>query len=260
MARYSGGSDRPFWLEATGGRLYTVEHMGCDPVLVERLSVGVVGGIQPDRLRKLLLKPGDDDGLLARTLPFWPHPAPIARPAAVPDDAFLSAAVARLHGLRMHEAPSSERRLWFVIGDDGACDLLGYFRQAVRAWEVETEGLLSFTGKLPGMALRLALILAYFGWAADGSEEPHAVTVAHLERSAHFLETYALPMAHRGYAEGSASASKRSARRLMALIRERGWCAFTSREAMRAEHAGFKPRPSCVRPSRRSWRATRSGR
>ena len=129
MARYSGGSDRPFWLEAYGGRPYTVERMGRDPVSVERLSVGVVGGIQPDRLRGLLMKAGDDDGLLARILPFWPHPAPIARPAVVPDDVFLGAALGRLHGLRMVEDSSGERRPWFVPCDDDARDLLGAFRE-----------------------------------------------------------------------------------------------------------------------------------
>ena len=80
MARYSGGgSDRPFWLEAYGGRGFTVERMGREPLTIDRLSIGVVGGIQPDRLNTLLFK-SDDDGLLARFLPIWPEPAPLKRP------------------------------------------------------------------------------------------------------------------------------------------------------------------------------------
>ena len=150
MTRYSGGSDRSFWPEAYGGRPYTVERMGREPVSVDRLSVGVVGGIQPDRLRSLL-KSGDD-GLLARILPFWSHPAPIARPAAVPDDAFLAAALGRLHGLRMYQGAEGDARPWFVYCDPAARDLLDTFRHSVRSWEGEAEGLLlSFIGKLPGM-------------------------------------------------------------------------------------------------------------
>lgn len=62
MTRYAGGgSDRPFWLEAYGGRGYTVERMGRDPVHIDRLSIGVTGGIQPDRLKTLLIR-SDDDG------------------------------------------------------------------------------------------------------------------------------------------------------------------------------------------------------
>ncbi|MGQ5702175.1 DUF3987 domain-containing protein, partial [Sandaracinobacteroides sp. A072] len=76
MQRYSGGgSDRPFWLEAYGGRGFTVERMGREPLTIDRLSIGVLGGIQPDRLKSLLFK-SDDDGLLARFLPIWPEPAP----------------------------------------------------------------------------------------------------------------------------------------------------------------------------------------
>jgi hypothetical protein len=45
MARYSGGgSDRPFWLEAFGGRGFTVERMGREPLTIDRLTIGVLGG------------------------------------------------------------------------------------------------------------------------------------------------------------------------------------------------------------------------
>lgn len=69
MTRYSGNSDRPFWLESNGGRFYAVERMGRPSVDVPHLTVAVLGGIQPDRLRSLLMGGGDDDGLLARFLP-----------------------------------------------------------------------------------------------------------------------------------------------------------------------------------------------
>jgi hypothetical protein len=83
MQRYAGGgTDRPFWLEAFGGRGFTVERMGREPLTIDRLSIGVLGGIQPDRLKRLLFK-SDDDGLLARFLPIWPDPAPLHRPQAV---------------------------------------------------------------------------------------------------------------------------------------------------------------------------------
>ena len=42
MDRYSGGGDRPFWLEAFGGRSYTVDRKGKpDPIIVEHLSVSI---------------------------------------------------------------------------------------------------------------------------------------------------------------------------------------------------------------------------
>lgn len=161
MTRYSGGCDRPFWLEAYGGRGYTVERMGRDPVHVDRLSIGVVGGIQPDRLKSLLLK-SDDDGLLARFLPFWPHPIPVRRPTCDGDEAFLDAALARLLSLDMVTDGNGNPRPWLVLFSDEARGLLHDFRKASREWERGAEGLLlSFIGKLPGLAVRLSLVLAF---------------------------------------------------------------------------------------------------
>ncbi len=137
MTRYAGGgSDRPFWLEAYGGRGYTVERMGRDPVHIDRLSIGVVGGIQPDRLKSLLLK-SDDDGLLARFLPIWPDPVPIRRPRETADDRFLDRALARLHRLDMIPDEQGGARPWLIPFTEPARDLLDDLRKAARAWEAE---------------------------------------------------------------------------------------------------------------------------
>ena len=50
MSRYSGGQDNEFWLEAWNGDSYTVERMGRPPIVVDYLLVGVVSGMQPDKL------------------------------------------------------------------------------------------------------------------------------------------------------------------------------------------------------------------
>lgn len=240
MTRYSGGgSDRPFWLEAYGGRGYSVERMGRDPVTVDRLTIGVVGGIQPDRLRSLLMK-SDDDGLLARFLPVWPNPAPIKRPAGGGDDGFLDRAIARLLELDLVAGPDGEPRPWIVPFAEDSRDLLDAFRQTVRDWEGGAEGLLlSFTGKLQGLAVRLSLVLAYLDWAVDGGAEPREITVQHFGRAAHLVEAYVLPMARRAYAGASMPKTDRAARRLVALIREQRWERFTTREVLRLDRSGL---------------------
>lgn len=240
MSRYSGGgSDRPFWLEAYGGRSYSVERMGRDPVYIDRLAVGVLGGIQPDRLRSLLIK-SDDDGLLARFLPVWPNPAPIKRPDTGHDDAFLDAALARLLSLDMPTDEEGHKRPWFVPFAEDARDLLDAFRQQVREWEAGAEGLLlSFIGKLPGLAVRLSLVLGMMAWASDETEEPREITAWHFGRAAHLVEAYLLPMARRAYADASCGKGERAGRRLVALLRETGWRQFTAREVLRMERAGL---------------------
>lgn len=240
MQRYSGGgSDRPFWLEAYGGRGFTVERMGREPLTIDWLSIGVLGGIQPDRLKSLLFK-SDDDGLLARFLPIWPEPAPLRRPQAWADEALMDAALARLLRLELVTDDAGQSRPWFVSFTEEACALMQDFRTAVRGWEAGAEGLiLSFVGKLPGLTARLALVLAYLDWAADGADEPRAITVGHFGRAAHLVEAYLLPMARRAYSDAATPKAERAARRLVGIIREQGWLRFTSRDVLRLDRSGL---------------------
>jgi hypothetical protein len=52
MSRYSGGQDNEFWLEAWNGSPYTIERVGRPPISVSHLLIGVVGGLQPDKLAR----------------------------------------------------------------------------------------------------------------------------------------------------------------------------------------------------------------
>jgi hypothetical protein len=76
MARYHGGSDRPFWLEAYNGGRNVVERQS-GSVVVDHLLVGVVGTFQPDKLARAFS--GDEDGMYGRFLYGWPL-APEYRP------------------------------------------------------------------------------------------------------------------------------------------------------------------------------------
>jgi hypothetical protein len=241
MERYSGGSDRAFWLEAYGGRSYTVERMGRDPVHVARLALGVLGGIQPDRLTSLLLKGVDDDGLLARLMPIWPDPAPIARPRAGVDEAFAEAAFERLLSLDMVR-DDGEARPALVAFDAAAQDMLHEWRTQCRAWEGEAEGLLlSYIGKLPGVAVRLSAVLAFLDWAgAPGTPEPERIGANPFGRACHFIEGYLLPMARRAYADASIPAAEQGARRILDLVRGECMTTFKVRDLQRRRLAGLR--------------------
>lgn len=82
--------------------------------------MGVTGGIQPDRMRTLLMK-SDDDGFIL---------------------------IGRLLTLEMPRDGDGNKRPWFVPFT--ARNLMDEFRKQVREWENKSEGLLkSFIGKLP---------------------------------------------------------------------------------------------------------------
>ena len=240
MTRYSGGgSDRPFWLEAYGGRAYTVERMGREPVHVDRLAIGVTGAIQPDRLRSLLLKT-DDDGLLARFLLVWPGRVPVHRSIEGSSEMWITEALKRLFGLRMVTDEHDEARPWVIPFTEPAKERLDHFRIDVRNWEEGVEGLLlSFIGKLPGMAVRLSLIVAFLDWAMGIADEPYEIDTAHFARAQSLVEDYILPMARRAYAQASVSQTDRHARRLIEVFRTQNWTQFTSREVLRLSAANL---------------------
>ena len=118
--------------------------------------------------------------------------------------------------------------------------MLDDLRVAVKGWEAGTEGLLmSFVGKLPGMAVRLSLVLAYLEWASGEADEPREIDASQFGKAVLLIETYLLPMARRAYADASTGKGERGARRLVALIREQGWREFTSREVLRLNRPGI---------------------
>jgi hypothetical protein len=108
IEKYSGGKgsakDRSFWLTAFGGGEYAVNRVGRGSFLIDNLSVSILGGVQPDPIRRIV---GDatDDGLIQRFLPVILQPANIGRDEEGSDIAHeYDAIIERLHGL---EAPDS---------------------------------------------------------------------------------------------------------------------------------------------------------
>jgi Protein of unknown function (DUF3987) len=82
MDKYSGGrgaaKDRAFWLESYNGGSYTVNRIGRGFVFIENLSVSILGGIQPELIRKLV-EDSVDDGLLQRLILVILRPAVMGR-------------------------------------------------------------------------------------------------------------------------------------------------------------------------------------
>jgi hypothetical protein len=72
MDKYNSGrgaaKDRGFWLQSWNGGSYSVNRVTRDCYLIQNLSVSVLGGIQPDLIRKMVDE-AHDDGLIQRLLP-----------------------------------------------------------------------------------------------------------------------------------------------------------------------------------------------
>jgi hypothetical protein len=102
-------------------------------------------------------------------------------------------------------------------------EALQNFRRRVKAMEAEATGLfLSWLGKLPGMAVRLAVIFLHLEWLAHPSDEPvpspEVVGLNAITRALGFLGDYAVPMARRAFGEAALPEAERDARRLARWI------------------------------------------
>jgi Protein of unknown function (DUF3987) len=204
LEKYGGsGGDRAFYLEAFGARGYTVDRVKeKTPIIVPALTVGIAGGIQPDRLNSSVLSQ-DDDGMTARFLFFWPERAPIIMPTRKPGDAARHR-LGLIQGLK--EAFLPEGRRWAVPFSLAASQALHQFRCQTADLETEAHGFYrSWLGKMPGYTVRVATILEHLFWSGDRPEDvpPAAISERAVVASIVFLDNYAIPMARRCFGEAA---------------------------------------------------------
>lgn len=214
MDRYSGGggADRAFWLQAYGGRRWLPDRVkdGERGVEVPHLTFGILGGIQPDRVASLLMA-GDDDGLTARFLLAWPAPRKPTRPRNAPPVGYLADALRRLEALPW--TPPEPMTLPF---SGAAAAAMQEWREEAAALEADAAGLfLSWLGKLPGFALRLAVVFQHLDWLArNGGDPPVEIDADAMARACGFLSEYAVPMARRVFGAAALPEAERDGRRL----------------------------------------------
>lgn len=215
MDRYGGkGSDRGFWLEAFGGRRRAVDRMkdGAKPIIVPHLSVSIIGGVQPDKLASTMLS-GDDDGLAARFLYAFPNSVPPRRPRRTPDNLQAREALRRLFSVPFDKAEDSELTPRIVPLTEAAAGLIQQWREQVALMEGGSAGLFtSWLGKLPGVAVRLALVLEWAWWSmAPSAPEPVEVSARATTAAIGLLDAWAVPMARRCMGEAALPQTDRDA-------------------------------------------------
>ncbi len=241
MDRYNGGGDRPFWLEAYGGRAYTIDRKNSpEPITVDHLSVSIVGGTQPDRLAELLVK-CTDDGLLSRFMVVFPDPVPLTRPSGELDDLRLQQAISSLRGLTPATDEDGNRRPFFIHFTEDAANTLHDFRRQCREWEADATGLFkSHIGKMPGLVVRLANVLAHLDWAATGADPfPANIDAAHVGRACHLVGGHLRAHAFRAYGAAILPPEVVGAKSIANIIRREGLRSFKVREIQNRGRVGL---------------------
>jgi hypothetical protein len=213
MDKYSNArgaaKGRAFWLEAFNGAPYSVHRVGRGSVFIENLSVSLIGGIQPEPIRKVA-DDSADDGLLQRLLPVILKPAVEGRDEeasqVVSDYASL---IRRLHhldrpvrgGVAM-DFNEAHTHGGFVLRFDEKAQA---YRQELERKHLELQScesinrkLASHIGKYDGIFARLCVI-----WhcveAAPGTL-PSVISEGTARRAGAFLHGFLLPHAIAFYA------------------------------------------------------------
>lgn len=237
--RYGGGgADRALALEMYGGRQFRIDRKK-DPLglLIPHLSIGALGGTQPDKLE--LIVDGVDDGFAARILWAWPdaHPQFRLKRGAVDDnDALL--AFARLTELAMgadHDGRPEPKRLRL---EAEAENLVEEFGQHICGVATENEGLLlGALGKARGHALRLSCIIEHLWWSARGGPEPDRISADAVAAATAMVDGYFLPMARRVCGDATIPCVERNGMSLARHLKRHGVKSFNAR-TMRREIGG----------------------
>lgn len=211
----NNGGDRSFWLEAYNGNPYTYDRVKNDEeVHIPHLGLSVVGGIQPDKVRRIIADK-DDDGFVSRFLFVYPKPLPPQTPKSEVDNTGIMKAAQKLYDLRPSETDLKPTPIGLA---DDAVTVFEQYRQKTHIQEEqadESSFLYTAIGKNNGRVLRIAAILQYMDWAVSDSEKPPTViSVASLQSAIDLMEDYFMPMMKRSLNTAMLSQDMRNATKI----------------------------------------------
>ena len=207
LDQYSGSkgaasADRPFWLESYGGGPYSVDRVSRPNAYIPNLSVSILGGIQPGKIRALD-NASEDDGLIQRGIPIVMRAAVLGRdevPSQATND--YEHLIRRLRELRPPRSGFLYPPDAVLKFDDGALKI----REELEQEHLElsqcsslNRKLASHIGKYNGIFARLCVVWHCIDHA-DDAELPVIVTEDTARRVRDFLHGFLLPHAIAFYA------------------------------------------------------------
>jgi hypothetical protein len=201
MDKYGAGkgamADRGFWLQAFNGGPYALNRVSRGAALIPNLSISVLGGIQPEPLRKIV-NDAVDDGLIQRLIPVLLNPASVGLDAPRADEVDrYEQLVNRLWELkppRPGGVPNlSDVSAGFpLVFDDDAHEIRQEVTEkfhAMMSVETVSPKLASHFGKYEGLFPRLC-VLWHAIENADRGELPAVISGETAHRVARFLHEY----------------------------------------------------------------------
>lgn len=182
IEKYSGGKggakDRSFWLQAFNGGHYATDRIGRKAAFVENLSISIVGGVQPDPIRRIM-SDSSDDGLMQRFFPIMLNDPFPGKDVEMPDVAAeYDRLIDQLWSLQPPQNFLGPVPLTF---SDEAQELRSQLElqhlDMVSSMETTNRKIASHIGKYDGLFGRLCVIFHCIEHATNTPDEPLAPVV-----------------------------------------------------------------------------------
>lgn len=200
--KHSGGKgaglDRSFWINAYDGGPYAVNRIGRGGLagyIIDNLSVGIVGGIQPDVI-KSIMDGYSDDGIIQRFIPIVLHDGVEGEDRPAPDvGSEFDALVERLHEMRLTgDAYFLKQYVTFSReAQEVQYRTAKFHYNLIKAFEGVNKTLASHFGKYNGLFGRLCITMHCIENVNNSAGIPPKVSVETAERCEAILDKFILP-------------------------------------------------------------------
>jgi Protein of unknown function (DUF3987) len=228
------GGDKQFWIEAYEGGRYNVDRVkNAKPMTIPNLSVGVIGGIQPDVL-SVLLK-GANDGFVSRFLWAWPNRVPGFSIVAEPVDSRM-----QIKALdRIFKLTAGHSMVEVPYTDDAKEIFEAFVRRNKESDDVAAGRMKGAIGKGASHVVRISMVLSLLDWSCQPNHpepkpgvrtDPKFIESKYVADAIRLVETYFYPMAERAFQESAMSPLDVRARRLLEWLRKAGNPQFNAKQ------------------------------
>jgi hypothetical protein len=191
-------SDRSFWLQAWNGGPYTYDRKTSGETYIHNLSVSILAGVQPERLKEI--RGLTSDGLLQRFLTVLMRPP---KPAVDLDCSQSNADYERLAYRLFTYAP--QRLTLTDAAADAMQALQAHIYNIEQVGDVFGEGFEGFVGKLPAYAGALSIIMHVI---ADPDNVRSSVAKPIVESTCRIIQDFLIPHAVEFYSQGEGVADR----------------------------------------------------
>lgn len=184
------GGDNSFWLQAFNGGHFSVDRVSRGAVSIENLSISLLGGIQPDKIRSVMSESADD-GMMQRFFPIMLRESGYDKDVETPDvHEQYEALLDKLYALKAPSSFLGDRPLTFTPGaQEYRAELAKQHVDMVSVIAHANGKIASHIGKYNGLFARLCVI-----WHcienADAETLPEEVEEGTARRAGRFLHEY----------------------------------------------------------------------